>query len=422
MIRHAVLALFPILALAPVTGRAQADEPSGVGTREGVLLAANGPYRANNDLLSYQLNLRVDPDRKFLKGMNSVRFRMLEDGNRIQLDLDPSLHVDNIEWDGRPLKYSREFNAVFIDFPSTLKRGREYTVDFYYSGTPATKGRFGGITFEKDPAGRPWVTTADEDVGCNSWWPCKDQWRDEPQDGMELRIEVPDGLMDVSNGRFEGKQDLGDGYTRWDWRVHYPINSYDVALNIGNYEHWDDKLGDLTLDFYALPEDVAKAKPQFAQAREMLKAYDHYFGPYPFMRDGYKLVQVPYAGMEHQSAVAYGNGFRNGYYGHDWTGVGISPRFDFIIIHESGHEYFGNSITAKDRCDMWIHEGWTTYVESLYVEYRWGKADALRYLNGYRSHVSNQHPIIPPCGTNEEPPQDMYFKGALMINTAQRRG
>ena len=214
-----------------------------------------------------------------------------------------------------------------------------------------------------------------------------------------------------------GKTDLGDGYTRWDWMVHYPINNYDVSLNIGNYQHFSDKLGDLTLDFYALPEDLDKAKSQFAQAKGMLEAYQHYFGAYPFTKDGYKLIEVPYSGMEHQSAVTYGNHFKNGYLERDWTGVGISPRFDFIIIHESGHEWFGNSITAADRSDMWIHEGWTTYLEGLYVEYRWGHDDAVKYLNGLKPKVKNRRPIITERGVNGDPPEDQYFKGALMLNT-----
>jgi aminopeptidase N len=199
--------------------------------------------------------------------------------------------------------------------------------------------------------------------------------------------------------------------------VSYPINNYDVALNIGSYVHFDDKLDQLPLDYYVLPEDLEKAKTQFAQAKGMLEAFQHYFGPYPFAKDGYKLVEVPYLGMEHQSAVAYGNGFTNGYMGRDWTGVGISLRFDFIIIHESGHEWFGNSITAADPADMWIHEGWTTYLESLYVEHRWGKDDAIKYLNGLKPKVKNLKPILAERGVNAEPDEDQYFKGALMINT-----
>jgi aminopeptidase N len=234
---------------------------------------------------------------------------------------------------------------------------------------------------------------------------------------MKISVAVPNNLMDVSNGKFAGKKDLGNGYTRWEWRVHYPINNYDVALNIGNYAHFGDKFRGLPLDYYVLPEDLAKAKVQFAQVPGMMKAYYHYLGEYPFKKDGYKLIEVPYAGMEHQSAVAYGNHFKNGYLDRDWTGVGISTRFDFIIIHESGHEWFGNSITAADKSDMWIHEGWTTYLESLYVEYNYGIDDALKYINALKKKVKNDGPIITQRGANEEPPADQYFKGALFINT-----
>jgi aminopeptidase N len=314
------------------------------------------------------------------------------------------------------LKYTRDSGAVLVDFPQILKAGRAYTIVFYYSGTPQTIGRFGGFTFGKDPAGRPWIFTACEGEGASIWWPNKDQWKDEPE-SMRISVAIPNNLNDVSNGKFLGKTDLGDGYTRWDWLVQYPINNYDVSLNIGQYVHFDDRLDDLSLDFYALPEDLDKAKKQFSQAKGMLKAYQHYFGDYPFKKDGYKLIQAPYSGMEHQSAVTYGNRFANGYLERDWTEVGISPRFDFIIIHESGHEWFGNSVTAADRSDMWIHEGWTTYLECLYVEYMFGKDDGLKYTNGYQAKVRNQQPIVAPRGVNATPPQDQYFKGALFINT-----
>ncbi len=392
--------------------------PGQAPTRGDILRGAYGPYRANNDLLSYALDLRVDPDKQTISGKNSVRFKMLADGTRIQLDLHPDLHVDKILLapSGAELRYTRDQLAVFIDFPETLHAGQEYTIDFYYSGHPLTTARFGGFTFAKDPKGRPWIYTADEDIGANVWWPNKEQWRDEPE-SMTISVAVPNGLMDVSNGKFMGKKDLGDGYTRWDWAVHYPINNYDVALNIGDYVQFSDHLGDLPLDFFVLPEDLEKAKKQFVQAKGMIEAFSHYFGEYPFRLDGYKLVQVPYSGMEHQSAVAYGNKFTNGYLGRDWTGVGVSMKFDFIIIHESGHEWFGNSVTAADRADMWIHEGWTTYLECLYVEYTFGYDDALKYTNGLKKHVQNKEPIIPRKGISATPPQDMYFKGALMLAT-----
>jgi aminopeptidase N len=368
---------------------------------------AYGPYQANNDLLFYHLDVRIDPDARTIAGKNTIRFRMLEDGRRIQLDLTPALSIDKILLGPTPLLYTREASAVMIDFPRTLRKGHIYSIDFYYSGRPVETGRFGGITFRKDTAGHPWINTACEESGAKVWWPNKDQWRDEVE-GMDISVAVPNGLMDVSNGRFVSKTDLGDGYTRWDWKVHYPINSYDVSLNIGNYTHFSD--GDL--DFYVLPEDEAKARKQFVQAKPMLAIFAKYFGSYPFPLDGYKLIEVPYSGMEHQSAVTYGNGFTNGYLGRDWTGVGISPRFDFIIVHESAHEWFGNSITAQDKQDMWIHEAWATYLESLYVEARWGKEDGLKYLNGYQPKVQNKEPII-----QAEPPPDQYFKGALFLNT-----
>ena len=395
---------------------AAAPQAPRVPTQEQILLGAYGPYRANNDLLYYHLDIRVDPEKKLVSGKNTIRFRMLKDDTRIQIDLHPDLNVDKILFGATPLKYERQFRSLFIDFPQTLEKGKVYSIDFYYSGTPLQTGSFGGFTFGKDPAGRTWIYTACEGEGASIWWPDKDQWRDEVEN-MDISVAIPSNLVDVSNGEFVGKTDLGDGYTRWDWHVHYPINNYDVSLNIGNYVHFSDRLGDLPLDFYVLPEDLDKAKAQFAQAKGMLEAYQHYFGEYPFKKDGYKLVEVPYSGMEHQSAVTYGNHFANGYLERDWTGVGISPKFDFIIIHESGHEWFGNAITAADRSDMWIHEGWTTYLEALYVEYRWGKDDAIKYLNGYKPKVKNDRPIIAERGVNADPPADQYFKGVLFINT-----
>jgi aminopeptidase N len=238
-----------------------------------------------------------------------------------------------------------------------------------------------------------------------------------PRMKMRISVAIPDGLTDVSNGKFLGKTALGDGYTRWDWLVQYPINNYSVSVNIGHYEHFSDRVDDLPLDFYALPEDLAKAKAQFAQTSGMMKAFQHYFGEYPFKKDGYKLIQVPYSGMEHQSAVTYGNRFKNGYLERDWTGVGVSLKFDFIIIHESGHEWFGNSVSAADVSDMWIHEGWTTYLEALYVEHVFGYDDALKYIDGYKTKVANREPIITARGVHRTPPQDQYFKGALFLHT-----
>lgn len=385
-------------------------------SRADILRGEYSQWRTNNDLLSYDLDIRVDPDKKFISGKNTIRFKMLKDDTRIQLDLFANLNVDKILHGQTELKYTRELGTVWVDFPAPLKKGSVQAIEFYYSGNPQETGRFGGISFRKDPQGRPWINTACQGIGASVWWPNKDQQQDEVEN-MKLRVAIPNGLTDVSNGRLVGKTDLGDGYTRWDWAVSYPINNYSVSLNIGTYEHFSDKHGDLTLDFYCLPENLEKAKRQFAQAKPMIAAFEKYFGPYPFKRDGFKLIEVPYSGMEHQSAVTYGNRFANGYLERDWTGVGVSLKFDFIIIHESAHEWFGNAITGSDIADMWIQEGWATYAESVYVEALFGYADALKYTNGYKTKVRNQQPIITPRGVNATPSQDQYFKGTLFLNT-----
>jgi len=385
-------------------------------TRADILRGEYSQWRANNDLLSYDLDIKVDPEKKFIGGKNTIRFKMLKDDTRIQLDLFANLNVDRIMHGSTELKYTRELNTVFVDFPTPLKKGSVQSIDFYYSGFPQETGRFGGISFKKDPAGRPWITTACQGIGASVWWPNKDQLQDEVE-FMRLSVSIPSDLTDVSNGRLVEKKDLGNGYTRYEWMIHYPINNYCVSINVGKYEHFSDKLGDLTLDFYCLPENLEKAKRQFAQAKPMIEAFQKYFGEYPFKQDGYKLIEVPYSGMEHQSAVTYGNRFANGYLERDWTGVGVSLKFDFIIVHESAHEWFGNSITASDVADEWIHEGWATYAECVYVEAMFGHEDALKYTNGYKPKVKNQTPIISPRGVNRRPSEDQYFKGALFLNT-----
>jgi aminopeptidase N len=401
-----------LVALAVLQGAA-AQAPA----RADVLRGEYGRYRANNDVLSYHLDVRIDPDKRLVSGSNTVRFRMLQDDSRIQLDLYANLTLERVLMGTTPLATERELNAVFIDFPEPLRKGREYAIAVHYSGTPQQQGRFGGFVFGRNPAsGKPWVFTACEGEGSSIWWPSKDQWRDEP-DSMDISVTIPSDLVDVSNGRLMGRTPLPDGFTRWDWRVHYPINSYNVSVNITDYAHFSETLGDLTLDYFVTPANLDKAKMQFAQARPMMEAFLHYFGEYPFARDGYKLIEVPYTGMEHQSAVTYGNRFANGYGGRDWTGVGVSPKFDFIIVHESAHEWFGNAVSAADVSDMWIQEGWATYLEAMYVEKVFGADDALKYINGYKSKVQNRQPIITARGVHRSPPQDMYFKGALFLHT-----
>ncbi|MCA9734940.1 MAG: M1 family metallopeptidase [Deferribacteres bacterium] len=387
-----------------------------VFSRADTLRGTYGPFRENNDLRTYDLDVKVDVANKYLSGKNAIQFTMLKDDNRIQIDLFANMGIDSILFEGRTLSYTREFNAVFIDFPKTLSTGSTYTIDFYYSGNPKEAGRFGGLVFSQDSLGNPWIFTACQNIGASLWWPNKDQQPDEV-DSMMIHVSVPSELTDVSNGKFISKDDLGDGFTRYNWKVHYPINNYSVALNIGKYAHFSEQLGDLPLDYFVLPYHLDAAKQQFSQVIPMLECYEKHFGDYPFPRDGFKLVEVSYAGMEHQSAVAYGNGYRNGYLGMDWTGVGISKKFDFIIIHECGHEWFGNSVSANDVSDAWIHEGWTTYAEGVYVECQFGYEDALRYLNGYKPKIHNKEPIIGPTAVNHWPTIDQYFKGALFLNT-----
>jgi aminopeptidase N len=410
-----------IFLMTSAAGLSFAPSPPPGGFSEADRLRGGyGRYRANNDLLYYHLDVRVDPREKFLRGKNSIRFKMLEADRRIQLDLVPALHIDGISLDraGRPplaLEFERaEGRTVYVDFPETLKKGRTYTIEFHYSGHPVEMGRFGGFVFREDPMGRPLVNTACEEEGASVWWPNKDQWRDEVE-RMDLSVEAPSDLTEVSSGRFKSRQDLPDGYSRWNWTVQYPINNYDVSLNIGKYVHFGDRYGDLTLDYYVFPEDLEKARRQFSQVKDMLDAFTHFFGEYPFRKDGYKLVEALYSGVENQSAITYGNHFENGYLGKPATGIGT--RFDFIIVHESAHEWFGNSITARDRSDMWIHEGWANYSESLFVEYMWGKPDAIAYLNTGKENVKNESPVISEEGVFSTPPVDQYKKGALFLNT-----
>ncbi len=418
---RALTSLVVLICLAmPAEGRQspRPEPPSTLRapTRAETLRGEYGRYRANNDLLYYDLDVRVDPDKQWISGRNTIRFKMLKDDSRIQLDLFSNFTIERIAFGKTELKYTRDLNTVYIDFPQSLKAGRTYTIDFNYSGAPLEIGRFDALAFKKDPAGGHWLNTANEGVGSAVWWPSKDSWRDEPE-GMDIRVSIPSDLVNVSNGRFIDKADLGDGYTKWHYRVHYPINSYNVSLNIGHYVHFGEQLGDQTLDYYVLPGNLEKAKVQFAQSKGMIEAFEKYFGEYPFKKDGFKLIEVPYSGMEHQSAVTYGNRFANGYLERDWTGVGISLKFDFIIIHESAHEWFGNAVSAADQADMWIHEGWATYLECLYVEHMFGHDDYLKYTNAYKTKIANKEPIIIQRGIARDPNQDMYFKGALFLHT-----
>ncbi len=403
------------------------QEPShydwGTFTKADSLRGYLSPLRSCYDVTYYHLNVAVNPSDSSIKGSNTIRFKVVNPFKEMQVDLFANMKVDKIEFeDGTPLKYSREFGAVFIYLPKELERNTTHQIIFYYSGRPQIAKNppwDGGFIWKKQKEGNPWVMVTCQGTGASLWWPNKDHQSDEP-DSMLLSVTIPKGLEDISNGRLRSKIDLTDGQTQYNWFISYPINNYDVTINIGKYAHFSDVYtssdgSKLTLDYYVLPENLQKAKKQFEQVKTMLACYEKYFGKYPFYRDGYKLIESSHNGMEHQTAVAYGNHYQGGYEGRASSAVGL--KFDFIIIHESAHEWWGNSVTAKDVADMWIHESFAAYAEALYVEYNWGHKAALEYINGKKQNVRDEKPIIGPYNVNQEGSGDMYDKGQLVLNT-----
>ncbi|MBD2767533.1 M1 family metallopeptidase [Hymenobacter sp. BT664] len=392
-------------------------------TRADSLRGGQTPLRTCYDINYYHLDVKVDVARQFISGTNLFRFTATQEFRRLQFDLFANLKVEQVRYQGQALPFTREANAVFVTFPRTIEKGQREEFMVSYSGNPVVAKKApwdGGMVFARDAQGKPWVATACQGVGASIWWPTKDQQADEV-DSMLISVSVPAGLKDVSNGRLRKVTKLKGGYTRFDWAVRNPINNYDVALNVGDYQHFADlyagEKGPLTLDYWVLPENLTKAKAQFAaNVKPMLKALEHWFGPYPFYEDGYKLVDAPHLGMEHQSAVAYGNKYQNGYLGKDRSGTGWGLKWDFIIVHESGHEWFGNSITTQDVADMWVHEGFTTYSEALFVESQFGKRAGQEYIHGQRRNIQNDAPITGPYGVNRDGSSDMYDKGSSLLN------
>ncbi|WP_395054351.1 M1 family metallopeptidase [Flavobacterium sp.] len=372
------------------------------------------------NVLRYDLNIKINIDEKSIVGFNDISFKVVSNTSKIQIDLFDNMAVDSIIHNSKKIEYKRDFNAVFLNFPTELQTGTNQKITFYYSGKPKIAKNApwdGGFVFKKDKNDKPFVGVAVQGTGASLWFPVKDSQSDEPDNGATIKVAVPNGLMNVSNGRLLGSEDLKNGYTRWDWEVKNPINTYDITVNIADYAHIHDSLNGLDLDYYVLKENEEKAKKHFEEVKPMLTCFQSKFGTYPFANDGYKLVETFYLGMEHQSAVAYGNKYKKGYLGSDLSGTGIGLLFDYIIIHESGHEWFGNSITSSDIADMWIHEGFTQYTEVVYVECLYGKEKADKYVNGLRSNVRNSKPIIGNYGVNNEGSGDMYPKGALLLNT-----
>lgn len=417
-----VIILF--LAAVSATSHAQLFVPaSKLFSRADSLRGQLTPLRTCYDINYYHLNVAVDPDKRHINGSNLFRFTATSDFSRLQFDLFDNLRIDKVVYHGQELPFKREYHAVFVDFPRTIKAGQLDSFTVYYQGHPVQAKRApwdGGFDFKKDSNGKHWIATACQGLGASVWWPNKDHLSDEV-DSMLISISVPTGLTNVSNGRFRGQTALDNGYTRFDWFVSNPINNYNVAVNIGDYVHFADTFhgenGVLDLDYWVLRENEAKARPHFdANVKPMLRAFEYWFGPYPFYEDGFKLVETAHLGMEHQSAIAYGNRYQNGYLGTDGSGTGWGNKWDFIIIHEAGHEWFGNSITSKDLADMWIHESFTNYSESLYIDYHFGKQAGQEYIHGNRRGIQNLAPIIGNYHVNNEGSGDMYNKGGVLHN------
>lgn len=377
------------------------------------------PLRTCYDIQYYHLDIRVDIKTKSIAGSNLFRFKAKDSFSRLQFDLFENLSVDKVEYQGKSLPFEREYNAVFVDFPQAIEKGKLDSFTVYYSGTPiqATRAPWdGGFDWKKDKNGKPWVATACQGLGASVWWPNKDHLSDEV-DSMLISVSVPKDLMNVSNGRLV-KVETNGNFKTYHWKVRNPINNYNVALNIGDYAHFTEtyagEKGMLDIDYYVLKENQEKLAHLKKNVHETLDAFEHWFGPYPFYEDGYKIVETAHLGMEHQSAIAYGNKYINGYLGNDGSGTGWGKKWDFIVVHESGHEWFGNNITAKDLADMWIHESYTNYSEALFIDYHYGKQASAEYVNGNRRGIRNDSPIQGPYGVNKEGSGDMYVKGGVL--------
>ncbi len=377
-------------------------------TRQDILRGSITPEREWWDVQHYRLAVEFFPDKKAIKGSNIIEFKTLKEGSKMQIDLQEPLAITKIMHGAEELKFEREGNVYWVSFAKPLADGIEDSVQVFYEGNPPESKNppwSGGVTWGRDDLGEHFITTTCQGIGASIWWANKDIGYDEPDRGMQIDVTVPENLVAVSNGRLKKTDHDETAKTKtFHWEVVNPINNYGVNVNIGNYVNFSEKYegegGELDLNYWVLPHQKEAAIKQFKEVPRMLDAFEHWFGKYPFYEDGYKLVTVSYAGMEHQSSVTYGNWFRNGYRGRDVSFTGIGYKFDFIIVHESGHEWFGNNISMKDAADMWIHEGFTNYSENLFVEYHFGKKDAEDYVIGSRKNIRNESPIIGKYGFN----------------------
>lgn len=430
---HLLLCLFCFFTIVS-TANAQLLENETTFTKQDTLRGSITPGRVWWDVLKYDLAVTPNFDKFTISGTTVISFRLVKKpGKQMQIDLQNPLIIDSVILNGTSMTFRRDGNAWFIDIPkgrlpkSAASAGGTHELRIVYHGVPKPALRApwdGGIVWKKDKNGNPWINVACQGLGASVWWPCKDHQSDEPDNGVTISVTTPDTLMNVSNGRFQNVTNDGNGHKTWTWAVTQPINLYNVTMNVGKYVHFSDTLqgekGKLDLDYYVLDYNLEKAKKQFEQVKPMLRAFEYWFGPYPFYEDGYKLVESHHLGMEHQSAVAYGNEYMNGYRGNDLSGTGWGKKFDFIIIHESGHEWYGNNISSKDIADMWVHEGFTNYSETLYTDYLYGEEAGNAYLQGIRRNIRNDRPIIGKYNLNNEGSGDMYPKAANMIHMVRQ--
>jgi aminopeptidase N len=384
------------------------------------------PGRAWWDVTWYDLDVTVSPGDSTISGHTTIVYRVLAPGLEMQIDLMPPLSLDSVTIGGIALPLRHEGAAHFATLAAPPQVGSVQRATAWFSGRPRVAPRppwDGGVSWQADSLGRPWVVTTDQGVGASVWWPNKDTQADET-DSMQVTVRVPRGLTHVGNGRARVVADEGGPTVAWRWAATSPINNYAIALNIANYAHWSEvyrgEAGELTMDYYPLDFHERVAQVQWVQARPMMQCFEHWFGPYPWYADGYKVVEVPYPGMEHQSAVTYGNGFANGYRGRDGSGTGLGMRWDFIIVHESAHEWWGNNLSTPDLADMWVHESFANYAENLYTECLYGKEAGERYVVGTRRGIRNDRPVIPAFGVNAQGSGDMYPKGGNMLHTIRR--
>ncbi|MDD5149298.1 MAG: M1 family metallopeptidase [Flavobacterium sp.] len=426
MKRYFILICFSLLFFNSANAQGLLGNKAEVFTHQDTLRGSITKERAWWDVKYYHLDIKVNPADSTISGSNTIRYQVLETYNRMQIDLQKPMEVYKVIQDGKELKFQRDGNAFFIDLvaPQQKRDIKELTV--FYGGKPKVAVNppwDGGITWNKDKNGKPFIASTCQGLGASVWWPNKDHMYDEVDD-MLISVNVPKNLTDVSNGRLQSVIDLNDETRTFTWYVSNPINNYGVNINIGDYVSFSEvfagEKGNLDCEYYVLRDDLEKAKIQFKDVPRMLKAFEHWFGPYPFYEDSYKLVEAPYLGMEHQSCITYGNGFANGYRGRDLSGTGWGLKFDFIIIHESGHEWFANNITYKDIADMWIHESFTNYSENLFVEYYYGKEAGAEYVRGTRRGIKNDKPIIGYYDVNNEGSGDMYPKGGNMLHTLRQ--